>query len=115
MKHGVVEESKKEELLTPMGLSATLNTMPCTFAFDREDRISVIHLIAQVGSKDHPQVKTFFVNIGVVDRYFFRRVLGAQTNTGSDSSHSRYSIIFFFFFVRPENIAKRYETRSCCS
>ena len=48
VRHGVVKESKKEELSTPMELDAALNSIPCSFAFDREDRISIIHLIAQV-------------------------------------------------------------------
>ncbi len=31
-----------------MELAAMLNSIPCSLAFDREDRISIIHLIAQV-------------------------------------------------------------------
>ena len=48
VRHGVVKESKKEELPTPMELGAALNSIACSFAFDREDRISIVHLIAQV-------------------------------------------------------------------
>ena len=48
IRQGMVKQSKKEELPTPMELAAMLNSIPCSLAFDREDRISIIHLIAQV-------------------------------------------------------------------